>query len=159
MTPVSSAALDPSDQAKQTKMKSQKPAEGITRMNSVDSEYPRYRVSCHCGSEDHSHDVFVEAEDDCVVVTVYTTETTDFWTNRLSHDYNRIDHWSWRFVEPYKNLVNALYRRCQLTWQLWTRGYVKYQADLVLTRQAAINYADALKNAVRDIDQSMKKSG
>ena len=54
-------------------MRAQKPAEGILKRNdSGDSKV--YTVACDCGSPDHEHNVWIEAEESEITVTTYTKE-------------------------------------------------------------------------------------
>jgi len=106
-------------------MKSQKPAKGIMLLNDY-SDARAYQVECECTDPDHNHIIWVEHEKDLdsVSVTVYTTNTTPFWsTNR------------WKTI-----------------WELLTKGYVKREVTLLLDKQKAINYADALKKAIKDLE-------
>ena len=76
-------------------MKNQIPAEGIMKTNDWgDSRV--YRVPCNCGDETHNHNVWVEADEHDIIVTVYTTGKTNFWSKK------RWDH----------------------IWTLLTKGYI-----------------------------------
>jgi hypothetical protein len=56
------------------KLKAQAPAEGILlRKDYGDAKV--YQVVCECGDCDHSHNVWVEAEDIGVSVTIYTQQS------------------------------------------------------------------------------------
>jgi hypothetical protein len=103
-------------------MTPEKPAEGILRLNNW-GESIWYQVSCDCTDPDHAHTVEVEADDHSVSVTVHTTVKTRFWGRR----------------------------RWQDIWSLLTRGYVEYEASVILKEQQAINYAAALTSAVNDV--------
>jgi hypothetical protein len=37
-------------------------------------------------------------------------------------------------------------------WTLLTKGYIEGEATLLLDKQKALNYADALKKAIKDLD-------
>lgn len=105
-------------------MKNQIPAEGIMKTNDWgDSRV--YRVSCNCGDEAHNHNVWVEADDHDIIVTVYTTGKTNFWSKK------RWDH----------------------IWTLLTKGYVDTESSVHLTRQQAYNYANTLLSAVDDVEK------
>jgi hypothetical protein len=101
-------------------MKAQTPAEGILKRN----EWPDakiYQVVCNCGSADHDHNVWIETDDTReVTVTTYTQQKSKWW------ERNR---WS-------------------TVWRLLTRGYVEYEASIIMTQQQALNYAETLKTAV-----------
>lgn len=104
-------------------MKAQIPATGILKRNDW-GDAKSYEVTCNCSNADHSHELWVEAnEDGEIVVIVYTTTTTPFWS------VNR-----WRQM-----------------WQLLTRGYIKSEVALSMSEQHTLNYAETLKTAIREI--------
>jgi hypothetical protein len=104
-------------------MKAQTPAEGIVKTNDWGLT-KTYKVVCSCHDDDHSHNVWVEVEDyGEIAVIVYTTTISPFWS------LNR-----WRQM-----------------WQLLTRGYVKSEVALSMTEQQALNYAETLNQAIKDI--------
>jgi hypothetical protein len=109
-------------------LENQTPAEGILLHKDYgNAKY--YTVSCECYSTDCAHTVCVEAEDTGVVVTTYTQQKTKWW------DLNR-----W-----------------QIIWRLLTKGYVEYEASIIMTRQQAINYAGVLNSASKDVEAFRKQ--
>ena len=137
-------------------MRAQKPAEGIlVRGDWGDTKM--YQIVCGCGQEYHDHNVEVEADSCGVNVTIYATVKTDYWTETLEKRYNidneilqEADWWA-------KDLVNGFVRRVKFTWQLWTTGAVTTQTTLALTEQQALNYAEILKSAVKDVKDFRSK--
>ena len=110
-------------------MKAQIPAEGILKTNDWgDSRV--YKVVCNCGDDDHSHNVWVEADDHEVTVTVYTTVKTNFWSKTC-----------WQHI-----------------WTLLSKGYVDCETTVSMTEQQAINYAETLKSAVDDVKKFRSKN-
>jgi hypothetical protein len=103
-------------------MTSEKPAHGILKLNDW-GESIWYQVPCDCTDPDHTHTVEVEADDHSVSVTVHTTVKTRFWGRGR-----------WRDI-----------------WSLLTRGYVEYEASVILKEQQALNYSAALTSAVNDV--------
>jgi hypothetical protein len=104
-------------------MRSQIPAEGILlRIDYGDAKI--YEVVCECGDCDHSHNVWVEAEDYGVTVTIYTQQKTKWW---------ELNRW-------------------QTIWTLLTKGYVERESTLIMGEQQALNYAETLKKAIKDVD-------
>ena len=99
-----------------------KPIEGILKRHSW-GDAITYQVVCDCHDADHDHNVWVEADDNSVTVTTYTTQKTKWW------ELNRF----------------------QIIWRLLTKGYVEYEATIIMTEQQAINYAETLKCAVADV--------
>ena len=103
-------------------MKAQTPAEGILlRKDWGDAK--SYTVTCECCGSDCAHNVWIEADETGVTVNTYTEQKTNFWS---------MNRW-------------------QLIWKLLTTGYVKYEASIIMSEQQAVNYADTLKSAVKDV--------
>lgn len=100
-------------------MKAQTPAEGILLTREW-GDAMQYTVSCECSDSEHSHHVWVEAEDSNVSVTIYTTAKSKWWS---------MNRW-------------------QKIWTLLTKGYIEYEASIIMTEQQTINYAETLKSAV-----------
>lgn len=110
-------------------MNAQLPAEGVLKHNDWgDSKV--YRVTCECGSAECDHNVWVEADDTGVEVTIYTTVRTNFWTQTR-----------WYHI-----------------WTLLTKGYIDTQSTVCLKRQGALNYAETLKSAIIDVEDFRKQN-
>ena len=103
-------------------MKAQKPAEGILKTNEF-GNYKSYYVHCECGSAECAHHVWVEASALDVTVSFGLT---------LRSKWNSMDRW-------------------KQIWQILTKGYLDVESTLVLNEQAALNYAETLKVAARDV--------
>jgi hypothetical protein len=82
-----------------------------------------YNIVCECGDCDHSHDVWVEAEEHGITVTIYTQQKTKWWQSN----------------------------RWKIMWTLLTRGYVERESVLIMSEQQALNYAETLKSAIGDV--------
>ena len=105
-------------------MKIQVPAEGIMKTNDWgDSRV--YRIACNCGDEDHNHNMWVEADDSDIVVTIYTTGKTNWWGKTR-----------WYHI-----------------WTLLTKGYIDTESSVHLNKQQALNYAETLKSSIEDVEQ------
>lgn len=100
-------------------MQAQKPAEGILLTRDW-GDAVQYEVTCECGDSNHNHKVWVEAEDSNVSVTIYATAKTKWW------EASR-----WKTI-----------------WTLLTKGYVEYEANIIMNEQQTFNYAETLKSAV-----------
>jgi hypothetical protein len=109
-------------------IKAQTPAEGIL-VNHNWGSTKSYKVVCDCGSDEHSHNVWVEASDTGVTVTVYTKLTSKWWS---------MDRW-------------------QKIWQLLIKGHIELEECIMLSDQQAINYAETLKSAVKDVQEFKRK--
>lgn len=108
--------------------KPQAPAEGIAcRGDWGDSK--NYEVLCSCGDPSHSHSFWVEADDTGVSAIVYTQVKSKWWSEN----------------------------RWQTIWKLLTKGYVEYEASLVMNQQQALNYAETLKKGIKDVEDARNK--
>ena len=108
-------------------MNAQVPAEGIMTTNDWGNSVV-YRVACNCHDENHNHNVWVEADDHDIVVTVYTTGKTNFWSKTR-----------WYHI-----------------WTLLTKGYIDTESSVHLTKQQALNYAETLKSAITNVEEFQK---
>lgn len=133
-------------------MKAQQPAEGILMTNDW-GHSKMYKVTCGCGQPYHDHVVDVEADDTGVSVDIYATMKTNYWTDTIEKRYN-IDNellqeldWFW------KDVINGLVRRVKLTWELWTTGAITTETTIHMSEQQALNYAEVLKSAVKDVKE------
>ena len=109
-------------------MNAQLPAEGILKTNDWgDSKV--YRIACNCGDEDHNHNMWVEADDSDIVVTIYTTGKTNWWSKTRWHHI----------------------------WTLLTKGYIDTESAVHLTKQQALNYASVLQLAIIDVEEFRKE--
>jgi hypothetical protein len=112
-----------------TELKSQTPAEGILIQRDY-GDAKVYTVMCECGDGNHQHNVWVEAEDIGVLITTYTQQKSKWW---------KLNRW-------------------QTIWILLTKGYIEYEATLIMTEQQALNYAEILKTAIKDVKQFKAKT-
>jgi hypothetical protein len=136
-------------------MKAEIPAVGIMKTGDF-GDAKAYKISCSCGQPDHDHDVWVEADETGVNVNVYTTQKTNFWSETFKPSYDINNPWLQEFDWFWKGLANGLIIRIKLTWTLWTKGYVTYQSTIAMSPQQALNYAETLKSAVKDVENFQK---
>jgi hypothetical protein len=137
-------------------LKAQAPAEGILKRGDFgDSIF--YKVECQCGDPDHDLNFEVEAEDTGINVSTYVTVKTDYWSDVFKKRYDIDSPWLQEFDWRWKDLVNGFIRRVRWTWRIWTRGYVKTETTIAMTEQQALNYAETLKLAIKDV-KNFKKS-
>ena len=103
-------------------MTAENPAEGILkRKDWGDSKV--YTVACSCCGSDCEHNVWIESDDTGVTVTTYTQQKSKWW------ELNRL----------------------KIIWTLLTKGYIEYEASIIMTEQQALNYAETLKSAINDV--------
>lgn len=105
-------------------MKSQIPAEGILKKNDWGNA-KEYQIVCDCGSDDHMHNLWIEAEDIGITVTIYATVKSPWWS-----------------MNRFKQI-----------WTLLTKGYLEHQTVLTMNEQTALNYAETLKKSIQDVQQ------
>lgn len=134
-------------------MKSEKPADGILKTHDFgDSKW--YKIVCSCGNDDDAIDFEVEADDFGITVTTYTTQKTDYWTEAVSKRYSIDNPWYQEFDWFWKDIWNGFVTRLRLTKNIWWDGYIKYQSTTIMNKQQALNYAETLKSAVKDLENS-----
>lgn len=110
-------------------MKAQVPAEGILKKNDW-GDAKMYQVVCDCGSDDHTHNLWVEAEDHGITVTIYATVKSPWWS-----------------LNRFKQI-----------WTLIIKGYLQHETVLTMNEQTAVNYAETLKSAVKDVKEFKAKT-
>lgn len=110
-------------------MNSQTPAKGVLQVN--DWGYSKmYKAVCECGNDDCTHTIDIEAEDTGVNVTIYTKTKTNFWSKAR-----------WLHI-----------------WQLLSKGHVEFESVIILDKQVALNYADMLQLAIKDVEEFRKQN-
>lgn len=133
-------------------MKAEKPAEGILKRNDW-GHSKWYQVVCGCGQEYHDHNVEVEADETGINVNIYATVKTNYWTDTVEKRYDIDSVWLQEFDWFWKDLVNSTIRKIKLTWELWATGAVTSETTITMSKQQAINYAETLKSAVKDVEK------
>lgn len=137
-------------------MKAQTPAEGILKRNDFgDSKF--YQVVCGCGQEYHDHNLEVEAAETGINVNLYITVKTDYWSELVEKRYAIDSPWLQEVDWFFKDLINGLWTRLKVTWEVWTTGAVTSQSTISMTEQQALNYAETLKSAIKDVEQFRKE--
>lgn len=131
-------------------MNPQTPAEGILKQSDY-GEYQSYTLTCECAEPNHDQHLIIEADDNNITVTIYSKQYTNSWDEMVKPRYDiecfALQYLNWRACE----IVNGLWTRLKLSWQLWFKGEIEYQSSTILTEQQAINYANVLIKAVEDV--------
>lgn len=109
-------------------MKLETPAQGILKRNDW-GDAKMYQVVCDCGQPDHDHNLWIEAADHGITVTIYATVKSPWWS------MNR-----WKQM-----------------WTLLTQGYLEHETVVTFNEQAALNYAETLKSAINDVKAFKEK--
>ena len=136
-------------------MKPQQPAEGIMLTKDF-GDTRMYNVACDCGSPEHQHSVNVTAEEIGVTVEISVECTTDFWSTAVANRYDIDNNMLQRLDWYWKGIWNSIIRKVQLTYSIWVHEKVKYEAYIILTEQQALNYAEVLKSASKDVAEYRK---
>lgn len=133
-------------------MKAQEPAEGILlRKDWGDAK--SYAVECECGCGEHTHHVWVEADDCGVTVQTFIELKTDWWTENVEKRYDIDNKALQEFDWFWKGLWNSFCTRLRLTSDIWLHGYAKYEGTICMSKQQALNYSETLKKAVKDVEE------
>jgi hypothetical protein len=103
-------------------MKAQTPAEGILKKNDWGSS-KAYQISCSCGDSEHDHNLWVEADETGINITVYVNVKSSVWS---------LNRW-------------------QQIWTLMTKGYLTQESTLYMSEQQALNYSETIKSAAKDV--------
>jgi len=95
------------------------------------SDADAYRIACDCHHHDHDLDVWVEVQSDSevkeVTVTLYREMTTPIWDRGFN-----------RFKEAFRILFF---------------GYSRYSGDIIMRRDVAQNFIDAVQRSINRLDQ------
>lgn len=139
-------------------MEYQTPAEGIMKTHEFQDSFS-YRVSCTCGNPDDTCEIFIEKDEasDEFIITFSTTQKTHWWKTLCDWEIHKINnpllYW---IANTTQSLINGLHQRLKITYSVWIKGYVEYQSSTIISKQTALNFAEALKNTVLEIDKNEK---
>lgn len=111
-------------------MKAQRPAEGISLEKDF-GDAKVFNVECDCTSDDHAAKMWIEVQRDKdipdVEVSFYVTTWTPVWSG-----------WAQRLRAVYDILV---------------KGVHKQEHHMLLNKQSAINFADAITSTVKEMEK------
>ena len=111
-------------------MKAQTPAEGIM-LSKEWQDAKAYRIECDCTDPDHGVDMWIEAEAD---EDLHDTVSVTFYVKTTNH------HW------------RDGYSRIRAAWDILTKGVHIQSNNLLLSKQAALNFAEVIKTTVKKLD-------
>ena len=134
------------------KLKAQTPALGILKTHDFgDSMY--YTIVCQCGSPDDMIDFSVELAADEQSIELHTvfTPKTAYWQKIVNDTSNFDNSWLWSIDYSIRYAINSFYHRLQVTWEVWTHGYVKYHQTTIMSEQQALNYAAIINQSIEDL--------
>ena len=140
-------------------LEAQQPAEGILQMGAYwEGDTSRmFKAVCECGDDDHSHVIDIEADECGVNVIVYTTQSTKFWEGLIKERYDIESYFLQKCYWKLTAVINGLYHRTKMTWDLWVKGRLTYEVSICMTAQQSANYATALANAAKEVLENRKK--
>jgi hypothetical protein len=111
-------------------MKAQTPAQGI----SIDKDFGNakvFNVECDCSADDHAVKMWIEVQRDPdipdVEVSFYVTTWTPLWKG-----------WPQKLKAVYDILVNGVH---------------KQEHHILLNKQSALNFAEAIKDTVKELEE------
>ena len=133
----------------------QTPAEGISLQAKFKESF-HYRVTCSCGNPDCTSDICVEFDPDTEDFSIIfdTTQKTHFWKTLYDWEVHKIDNpilfW---IANTTQSFINGLHQRLKITKDVWISGYVSYQSSTILSKQAALNMVEAIKNSIEELEK------
>jgi len=138
-------------------MKAEIPAQGIMKTNDFgDSKF--YKVVCNCGQPDHDINFEVEASEIGISVNTYITVKSDYWSEAVEKRYDIDNPYLQEIDWAVKDIINGLITRIKLTWTVWTKGYINTESTIAMNEQQALNYAETLKSAIKDVKEFKAKT-
>lgn len=137
-------------------MEYQKPAEGIMRTRDFGNSI-FYKVVCQCGSEACDMDFEIEMDPDLqeIVMNTWVEPKSDWWRRLVDEYHDPMIENSWLYSIDYKirSIINGLYHRINITYRLWTQGYIKYYHTTILNKQQAYNLAETIKQSINELER------
>lgn len=132
------------------KIKAEKPATGILK-NYDFGNAMYYTIVCQCGSLDDMVEFSLEVDRYTITMNTEFTPKSAYWKNLVEEDSNFKNTWLWSFEIGVRSFINSLYHRVMVTWEVWSKGYVKYYQSTIMSEQQAINYADTIYQSIEDL--------
>lgn len=109
-------------------MKAQTPAKGILQTGDW-SDAKSFMINCDCTDPYHAVDMWIEVNRDTDIETVdvifYVKTTNDYWREG--------------------------YSRIKAAWDILTKGVHTQSNTLLLDKQSALNFAEAIKRTVKEL--------
>jgi len=133
----------------------QQPAQGILKQYDY-GDLICYHIPCECMSDDDAMDMTIEIDNlGDITVQTHVTPKTEYWQKLVNdtHDPCFSNPILWHIDTTIRNIINGLYHRLNITYQVWTKGYVKYQHTTIMNKQQAFNYAETIKQAIVNVQR------
>ena len=139
----------------------QVPAEGILKANEYGNSKV-YTIPCTCGMQEDEINLEIEADELNVCVHIWSTLQTNWWDDRWAKRYDIENEFLQEVHWFGLDLINGIWNRVKLTWQLWTKGYLQQESWCLMTKQQALNLSETLRLAIDDVEsfrnEKMKKN-
>ena len=135
-----------------TEITAQQPAEGILKTHDFgDAMY--YTVMCQCQNPDDMIHFSVELEADAwnIVLNSDFTPKSPYWKRLVKENGGFDNSFLWSIDCSIRSLINSLYHKFMVTWEVWTQGYVKYYQSTIMSEQQALNYAATINQSIEDL--------
>jgi hypothetical protein len=114
-------------------MKTQTPAHGIMQTGEY-LESKSFRISCNCHSTDHDADMWIEV-------------------NRDVDDPRLADVEVSFYVKTWTPVWKGCRQRLTSVYEILFKGVHCQEHHMILDKQSAINFADAIKNTVKELEK------
>lgn len=135
----------------------QKPAMGILKHYDY-GDLICYQIPCSCMNKDDEMTMTIEIDDGGeITVNTDIKPKSPYWRNFVSESSSFSNSILWNIDISCRSFINGLYHRLNITWQLWTKGYVQYYHTIIMNKQQAFNYAETIKQSIIDVQNFKEK--
>lgn len=117
-------------------LKAQTPAQGIS-LEKDWGDARVFNVECDCSSDDHAVKMWIEVQRDQDIPDVEVSFYVTTWTREFWKDWPA---------------------RLRAVWDILVHGVHKQEHHMLLNRQAALNFATAITNTVKQLDPKNQTS-
>lgn len=132
----------------------QEPAEGIMKLYEHGTSV-FYNIKCQCQNPDDELNFELEVDDfNEIMLNTYVKSKTPYWKSLVNDcKYPMFDNsWLYSIDWNIRSIINGLYHRIMVTYEVWIKGYVSYHSTTIMNRQAAYNYAHTILKAIDKIE-------
>jgi len=137
-------------------MTPQEPAVGIMKTGDFGNAL-FYKVECSCGNPDDEVEFEIEADEHGIILNTFFTPKSPYWLELVPSTSGFDSSWLWGIDYSIRCLINSLYHRVKITWEVWTTGYVKCYQTTIMSEQQALNYGSTLIKSISDLKELNKQ--
>jgi hypothetical protein len=140
------------------KLTAQKPAQGILQTHAF-GDSMHYAITCECGHPDDMIDfsIELEADDYNIVLNTEFTPRIAYWERLISDCSSFENPWLYSIDGSIRGIINHLYFKVRMTYDIWFTGHIKYHQTTVMTEQQALNYAAIINQSIKDLRKFREK--